>query len=324
MTRYKKRCYSWDVVNEALNENGTLRDSVFLRVLGPSYLPISFLAAERADPDAKLYYNDFNLETSPLKAEGAARIVKIIRDGGGRIDGLGFQAHLRAGQTPSQTQLTATLRRFTDDLGLEVALSELDIALNLTTTTTTANPRGSPSEQALLQQTADYLAAVGACLAVPKCVGITVWQFTDKYSWIPGTFPGLGDACLFDANFTRKPAYFAVENLLLSVAESVRAVVSGEAAATTATATMKGNITAAGAGGAGGVGSGFNRTAFGQPGQGGDGMVGGNTENGPGNNDAADAALRSNSGGGPSLFAADYRGAVTWVLGVTFVLVVLL
>ncbi|KAM7187666.1 Glycoside hydrolase superfamily [Naviculisporaceae sp. PSN 640] len=300
VTRYKSQCYSWDVVNEALNENGTFRDSVFLRVLGTDYLPISFLAAAEADPSAKLYYNDFNLETSQRKADGAARIVQIIRDGGARIDGLGFQAHLRAGITPTQANLTATLKRFTD-LGLEVTLSELDIALNITD--------GPPTREMLAQQAADYVSAVGACLAVPKCVGITVWQFTDKYSWIPGTFPGLGDACLYTSNFTKKPAYFAVENLLISVAESVKAVVSGEAAGVSSNGTING------AGGNNGTSSGgFNGTASGLPGT----VEGGGVV---GDNEAADAALRS--GGSLSRGWGDGHSVVSCVLGVMAALVIL-
>jgi hypothetical protein len=62
VTRYKGRCYSWDVVNEALEDNGRLRDSVFLRVIGPAYIPIAFRAAGRADPGARLYYNEYNVE----------------------------------------------------------------------------------------------------------------------------------------------------------------------------------------------------------------------------------------------------------------------
>ncbi|KAK3328560.1 glycoside hydrolase family 10 protein [Cercophora scortea] len=204
---YAGACYSWDVVNEALNDNGTFRDSVFFRVLGTDFLPISFAAAAAADPGAKLYYNDFNLETLRAKADGAARVVQIIRAGGARVDGLGFQAHFVVGGTPSQASLTATLSRFVA-MDLEVTLSELDIAHNAVPAATSA----------LQQQARDYVAAVGACLAVPRCVGITVWQFSDKYSWIPGTFPGKGEACLFSANFTRKPAYGAVVDLLRSAA----------------------------------------------------------------------------------------------------------
>ncbi|OIW29423.1 hypothetical protein CONLIGDRAFT_713959 [Coniochaeta ligniaria NRRL 30616] len=204
---FKGQCYSWDVVNEALNENGTFRNDVFFQVLGTDFIPISFAAAAAADPAAKLYYNDFNLETSRAKADGAARIVQLLQDAKVRIDGLGFQAHLDVGRTPNQTALAATLDRFTA-LGLEVAYTELDIAHAKLPATATA----------LQQQARDYVSVVGSCLAVARCVGVVVWEFTDKYSWIPSTFPGKGDACLFDANFTRKPAYSSVSSFLAAAA----------------------------------------------------------------------------------------------------------
>lgn len=204
---FKGQCYSWDVVNEALADNGTFRNDVFLQTLGTDYLGISFTAAAAADPDTKLYYNDFNLETIKAKADGAVAIVKILQSANVRIDGVGFQAHFNVGQTPNKTSLVATMERFTS-LGLDVTLSELDIA----------HTKLPATPSALEQQSRDYVSAVDACLAVPKCVGITVWQFTDKYSWIPSTFPGKGDACLFTANYTKKPAYFAVSNLLVQAA----------------------------------------------------------------------------------------------------------
>jgi len=206
MTHYRGLCYAWDVVNEALNDNGTFRNSVFFRTLGTDFIPLSFAAASRADPSARLYYNDFNLETSPRKAAAAVRIVQLVQAANIPIHGLGFQAHFRVGQTPNRTSLIATQNLFTT-LGLEVAFSELDIAhLSL-----------PPNSTSIQRQSDDYVTVVSACLAVPKCVGITLWQFTDKYSWIPSTFPGLGDACLYTSNFTKKPAYSAVSSFLQSV-----------------------------------------------------------------------------------------------------------
>ncbi|KAL1877571.1 hypothetical protein VTK73DRAFT_8560 [Phialemonium thermophilum] len=204
---FKGQCYSWDVVNEALNDNGTIRNDVFFQTMGTDYIPVSFAAAAAADPGAKLYYNDFNLETIAAKADAALQIVRLVQSAGLRIDGVGFQAHLNVGFTPNRTALAATLSRFTA-LGVEVAFTELDIA----------HTKLPPDAAAIEQQARDYVSVVGSCLAVAKCVGIVVWEFTDKYSWIPSTFPGKGDACLFDANFTKKPAYTAVSSLLAAAA----------------------------------------------------------------------------------------------------------
>ncbi|KAK0652837.1 glycoside hydrolase family 10 protein [Cercophora newfieldiana] len=216
MTHYRGLCYAWDVVNEALNDNGTFRDSVFFRTLGTDFIPLSFAAASRADPAARLYYNDFNLETSPPKAAAAVRIVQLVQALNIPIHGLGFQAHFRVGLTPNVTSLVATQNLFTS-LGLEVSFSELDIAhLSL-----------PPNASSIARQSQDYVTVVQACLAVPKCVGITLWQFTDKYSWIPSTFPGLGDACLYTADFEKKPAYEAVRRYLEGDDDESRAECDG-------------------------------------------------------------------------------------------------
>ncbi|KAK4191293.1 glycoside hydrolase superfamily [Podospora australis] len=206
MGHYKGKCTHWDVVNEALNEDGSFRPSIFLEVLGPGYIPLSFQFAAQADPEAKLYYNDFNLEISPPKAAGAVKIVKLVQDAKQKIDGVGFQGHLTVGQLPPLANLTATLRQYTE-LGVEVAFTELDIA----------HPTLPSTEQGREQQGVDYVTVTKACLAVEKCVGITVWQFTDRYSWVEGTFPGTGEACLFTRDYERKSAYFALKKFLEGV-----------------------------------------------------------------------------------------------------------
>ncbi|OHE92487.1 glycosyl hydrolase family 10 [Colletotrichum orchidophilum] len=199
VSHYKGACYSWDVVNEALADNGTLRDSVFSRTLGSAFIPISFKAAAAADPAAKLYYNDFSLEFNSKKTDGAVKIVQDLKDAGAKVDGVGFQAHFQVGKSPSQDTLNKVMTRFTD-LGLEVALTELDIRHDKV-----------PADAAAVQQQAkDYGTVVKTCVDNAKCVGVVVWEFTDKYSWIPSTFKGAGDACLFDKDMKPKPAYAAV------------------------------------------------------------------------------------------------------------------
>jgi endo-1,4-beta-xylanase len=195
------------VVNEALNENGTFRDSVFFRTLGTDYIPISFKAAAEADPDAKLFYNDFNIEANNAKTDGVVEIVELIRRANVRLDGIGFQSHFIVGQTPSRQTLRDAMARFAV-YGLDIIFTELDIRHS----TLPANPA------AVEQQAQDYVSVFSACLGFARCNGILLWQFTDKYSWIPGVFPAAGDACLFDANFTAKPAFTSVSSLLLAAA----------------------------------------------------------------------------------------------------------
>ena len=100
------------------------------------------------------------------------------------IDGVGLQSHFIVGEVP--TTLEENMREFTA-LGVEVAITELDVRMTL------------PETAALLeQQKTDYENVIKACQAVSGCVGITVWDFTDKFSWVPGTFAGQGGACPWD------------------------------------------------------------------------------------------------------------------------------
>lgn len=233
---YAGSCYSWDVVNEALNDgNGTFRNSVFFTTLGTDFIPISFRAAAAADPLAKLYYNDFSLEFNSAKTAAALDIVRLVQNSSARIDGVGFQGHLTVGGTPSAQSLAAVFNRFTS-LGVEVAITELDIRMTL------------PSNaSAVEQQAQDYMSVMGACLATPRCVGVVVWQFTDKYSWVPSTFAGTGDACLYDQNFAKKPAWTSVSAQLAAAAA---AAATARPVTASGVATARASATGAGAAGA--------------------------------------------------------------------------
>ncbi|KAI6262339.1 Glycoside hydrolase, 10 [Pyricularia oryzae] len=204
MGHYLGKCYAWDVVNEAIDDNGGWRDSVFYRVFGTDFIPLSFKAAKAADPNTKLYYNDYNLEYNQAKTDRAVELVKIVQAAGAPIDAVGLQGHMIVGSTPSRSALTTMLRRFTA-LNVDVSYTEVDIR----------HSSLPASSQAAAQQGVDYANMVGSCLDVgPRCVGFTVWGFTDKHSWIPSTFPGTGDAMLYDANYNKKPAWSSVSSVL--------------------------------------------------------------------------------------------------------------
>ncbi len=205
VTHFKGICYAWHVVNEAIQDisNPGYRETVFSKVIGSAYIPLAFSAAAKADKDVKLYYTDYGLELVADKATAVLNVVKDIQSRGIKIDGVGFQGHNVVGATPSRESLATTLRKFTA-LGLEVAWTEVEVR----------HSKLPPSEAALKQQGQDYAAIVGACLDVKECVGVTVWQFTDKYNWVPQSMPGEGDACLWSSDYQRRPAYDAIADLL--------------------------------------------------------------------------------------------------------------
>ncbi|KAK3345855.1 glycoside hydrolase superfamily [Lasiosphaeria hispida] len=227
MGHYLGQCYAWDVLNEAVNDDGAWRDSVFLRTFGTDYFAIAFAAAKKADPVSKLYYNDYNLEYNGAKTSKAFELVQIVQAAGAPINGVGFQAHLIVGGTPSRSSLATALRRFTA-LGVEVAYTELDIR----------HSSLPASAAALATQGNDFANVVGSCLDVAGCVGVTVWSYTDKYSWVPETFSGAGDALLYDKNLAKKAAWTSVSSVLAAAA-------TGAPATTLSTSTRVATTTAA-------------------------------------------------------------------------------
>ncbi|KLU90863.1 glycosyl hydrolase family 10 [Magnaporthiopsis poae ATCC 64411] len=199
---WKGRCYAWDVVNEALEDDGSWRKSVFYRVLGEEYIKLAFREAAKVDPHAKLYYNDYNLESPGPKVAAVGRLVKMLRDEGIRIDGVGAQAHLVAHRAPSLEKQVAAFQSFAD-LGVEVALTELDVRIQLPVNATN-----------LELQKQVYVNSTAACLQVKKCVGITLWDFYDAFSWVPYVFAGEGAATLWFDDFSKHPAYDGIVEVL--------------------------------------------------------------------------------------------------------------
>lgn len=200
VSRYRGQVASWDVVNEPFNEDGTYRSDLWYDNLGPSYIAQALTWARAADPDAKLYINDYNVEGVGAKSDALYNLVKSLKAQGVPIDGVGLQAHLILGQVPAT--LRQNIQRFAD-LGVDVSVTELDVRMQL------------PSTAAkLTQQAADYKAVFAACVAVARCAGVTVWGFTDSDSWIPDVFSGYGAATPYDENYAPKPAYYAIAEAL--------------------------------------------------------------------------------------------------------------
>src|ERR687887_436764 len=187
MGRYAGKIESWDVVNEAFNEDGTRRASFWQNTLGNNYIQDAFTMARAADPGTKLCYNDFNIEGMNAKSNAVFSLVQSLKSQN-LIDCLGIQGHLSIDFSfPSGVQ--QNIQRFAN-LGIDVKFTELDVRMTL------------PTSAAKLQTQAQfYTNVLNACLAVPRCNQITTWGFTDLHSWVPGTFNGQGAALPFDENY---------------------------------------------------------------------------------------------------------------------------
>ncbi len=223
-SRYDGKVYSWDVVNEALNEDGTLRNSIFLQKLGDDYIVEAFRLAQKASPHSKLYYNDYNIE-QPKKRAGAIALIKKIQSAGVRVDGVGIQGHWRADNVPMK-DIEESIREFSA-LGIEVMFTELDLGVlknpwdnNTADVSDTAkgnksmNPyvTGLPDSVARMQSKA-YRELFKLFLKYKANITrITFWGVNDGQSWL-NNWPIAGRTnypLLFDRNFKPKPAFYSV------------------------------------------------------------------------------------------------------------------
>lgn len=200
VAHWRGRIASWDVVNEPLGNDASLRDSIWLRTLGPDYIADAFRWAREADPDAVLFINDFDIEGINAKSDRLYELVRTLRGQGVPIDGVGFQTHVSKMTLPDSFE--SNLRRFAD-LGVRVAITELDVRVPLPVT-----------QQRLEAQAAIYARVLRACLRLPACDSVTTWGFTDAHSWVNREFPGQGAALPFDDAYQRKPAYWALHDTL--------------------------------------------------------------------------------------------------------------
>ncbi|MEV4410925.1 endo-1,4-beta-xylanase [Catellatospora sp. NPDC049609] len=201
VSRYKGRIWAWDVVNEVLADDGSaLRDTIWLRKLGPGYIADAFRWAHEADPQAVLFINDYGAEGRGTKSDMLYQLVTRLRAEGVPVHGVGFQFHIEAAAPP--VRMPENLSRFTA-AGLKVAVTELDVRIKL-----------PANRQKLEQQARAYRQVLAVCMDQPSCVSFTLWGFTDGHSWIPGYHRGYGAACVYNAEFGPKPAYTALRRLL--------------------------------------------------------------------------------------------------------------
>jgi endo-1,4-beta-xylanase len=223
---YAGQVYAWDVVNEAFNDDGTLRSTMWsntpgIGLAGTAYIEQAMRWANEADAQAKLFYNDYGAEGMNAKSNAIYQMAQDFVARGVPLHGVGLQMHLTASGF-SQSSVEANIKRLTD-LGLEVQITELDVRLPVDST-------GAATAANLATQAQIYHDVAQVCLKYPKCTALQTWGFTDKHSWIPGTYQGQGAALPFDASYNPKPSY----NAMSSVLTSAPPVVSGSALANAA------------------------------------------------------------------------------------------
>jgi endo-1,4-beta-xylanase len=222
--RYDGKVYSWDVVNEALNEDGTLRKSIYQQKLGDDYIVEAFRLAQKAAPHTLLYYNDYNIEHGK-KREGVVALVKKIQAAGVRIDGVGIQGHWSAAHIPLE-DIENSIREFSA-LGIKVMFTELD--LSVLPSPWNRNTADVGQQAAYADKMNPYMNglpdSVSAQLAKgyedlfrlfmkykDKISRVTFWGVDDGQSWLNG-FPIRGRTnypLLFDRQLKPKPAFYKV------------------------------------------------------------------------------------------------------------------
>jgi len=228
--RYKGKIHTWDVVNEALNEDGTLRESVFFNIMGSEYIENSFSWANDADPDVNLVYNDYNLCEEP-KRKGAIKLIKNLQKKNIKIDGVGIQAHWQL-NSPTIEEIEKTIISFSE-LGIDVMFTELDISVlpspwELQGAEVNQNFEKFEDDKKMNPYPIKLPDAVKKKLAnrykdifklflkhQDKISRVTFWGVTDKNSWL-NDWPIKGRTnypLLFDRNYQSKIAYKSIIDL---------------------------------------------------------------------------------------------------------------
>jgi endo-1,4-beta-xylanase len=227
--RYRGRVHAWDVVNEALEEDGTLRRTAWRDAIGDDYIARAFEFAREADPQAQLIYNDYNL-WKPAKRDGAIALVNRLRQQGIRVDGIGEQAHWGLSDPPI-AQIDAAIGALASGAGVRIALTELDVDVlprepdqwgaDLSRkaqirATTNIYPNGLPDAQQ--QQLARRYAEIFETVLRhrERVSRVTFWGVTDAQSWLHDfPIPGrINYPLLWDHHARPKPALDAVAAVL--------------------------------------------------------------------------------------------------------------
>ncbi len=199
---WRGRVDIWDVVNEAVGEDGGMRKTFWLKNLGPDYVDWAFEWAYESDPEAKLFYNDYGGEGLNEKSDAIYEFVQALQERGVPFHGVGLQMHVSLDDYPPPKEVAANIHRLAA-LGLEVHITELDVSIE-----------GEVTPEKLEKQAEIYRQYMEVCVSEPGCTAFILWGFTDAHSWIPKAKPGKGAGLIFDKDYKPKPAYNALREVL--------------------------------------------------------------------------------------------------------------
>ncbi len=217
VSRYKGKVDGWDVVNEAFDtKGGNYRKTLWYDVLGKEYIAKAFSYAHEADPAAKLFYNDFNIERDTAKLHAMLKMVNDLKNDNVPISGIGFQMHIRV-DVPDEI-IEYSLKKAVET-GLQIHLSEVDIIFNKHDDSKNGGVQKYQelTEEMKIAQAEKYKNLVKMYKEiVPKNqqYGITFWGFTDRDTWVRSFFNIDDWPCLFDDNLEPKPAYYGFKEAL--------------------------------------------------------------------------------------------------------------
>ena len=221
VSHFKGEIWQWDVANEFFTDSNPSMinpNDFWVAHLGAGIIADAFRWAHAADPQALLFYNDYNIageDGSNAKADAVYAMVKQLKAQGVPIDGVGDQGHLDTQYGFSGTRMQNDLQRYAN-LGLRVAITEADVR----TFVNNAIDQVPTDNLAQFAQPFEFDQMMKACLAVRQCISFTLWGVSDANSWIPGFFnnPQEGYALLYDVNYQPKTAYTTLQQDLLGAA----------------------------------------------------------------------------------------------------------
>ncbi|MGQ9620572.1 MAG: endo-1,4-beta-xylanase [Bacteroidales bacterium] len=216
VTRYKGKVYAWDVVNEAIDDNPDkiYRESQWYRICGEEYIEKAFIWAHEADPEAVLFYNDYNTE-NPSKRDKIYNMLKDLLEKGIPVHGIGLQGHWSI-TNPSEKELREAIEKYSS-LGIKVQVTEFDVSVyDWNEDFTTRKPGDDAFTSEREQKQIEQYKMLFRVLRDYKDIitGVTFWNVSDKSSWLDN-FPVRNRKnypLLFDRNLQRKKAYYEVTN----------------------------------------------------------------------------------------------------------------